>query len=183
MADLTLEALIQQIQSDEDTVRAGARDNASSVGAQAILPLAKLAASGEREIQRSSIQAMQNIVDYAGRPGAEEEAGAVSAELLKLLDDPQPIQLRRDVLWMIWQIAGDEAVEPVAALLTHAKLRDGARMTLERLPGAKATAALQTALATANDSDKPAIAHSLRQRGIATPGLPDLRLVPTKREE
>jgi hypothetical protein len=81
---------------------------------------------------------------------------------------------------MTWQIAGEEAVAPVAALLAHQELHEDARMALERLPGGKATAALQAALATADDTQKSALAHSLRVRRVDTPGVPDLRLQPTK---
>ena len=181
MEELTLDVLLKNIQSTEDGVRAGARDHAGAVGAKAVGPLAKIAASGELEIARAANRAIQNIVYHAGRPGAAEEAKAVAAELLKLLGDSQPTQLRRDVLWMTWQIAGEEAVEPVAALLGHKELGEDARMALERLPGDKATAVLQAALAKANDDAKPALAHSLRVRGVETPGVPDLRLKPTKK--
>jgi len=180
MEDLTLDVLLKNIQSTEDPVRAAARDGAGPIGAPAVLPLAKLAADGELEVARAATRAIQNIVYHAGRPGAEGEAQAVAAELVKLLVDPQPLQLRRNVLWMTWQIAGEEAVDPVAALLTNADLREDARMTLERLPGEKATAALQAALAAAAEADRPALAHSLNVRGVATPGVPDLRLKPTK---
>lgn len=181
MEELTLEKLIEQIQSTDDALRAAARDHAGPVGARAVLPLAKLAASGELEIARAAQRAIQNIVYYAGRPGAEVEAKAVAAELPKLLGDSQPLQLRRDVLWLTWQIAGEEAVAPVAALLANAELREDARMALERLPGQKATAALQAALATATGANKSALAHSLRVRGVETSGAPDLRLTPTKK--
>ena len=180
MEELTHDVLLKNIQSTEDPVRAAARDGAGPVGAPAVLPLAKLAASGDLETARAAVRAIQNIVYYAGRPGAASEAQAVAAELLKLLGDSQPLQLRRDVLWMTWQIAGEEAVKPVVALLAHAELREDARMTLERLPGDQATAALQAALAAAAEADKPALAHSLNVRGVATPGVPDLRLTPTK---
>ncbi len=180
MEELTLEMLIERIQSTDDTVRAAARDNAVPVGAPAVLPLAKIAAAGELEVARAANRAIQNIVHFAGRPGAEDEAKAVAAELLKLLGDAQPLQLRRDVLWMTWQIADEEAVEPVASLLANADLRQDARMALERLPGDKATDALKAALATASDADKPALAHSLRVRGVETPGVPDVKLVPTR---
>jgi hypothetical protein len=181
MEELTLDVLIKNIHNAEDAVRAAARDGAGPVGAPAVLPLAKLAAGGELETARAAVRAIQNIVYHAGRPGAEGEAKAVAAELLKLLGDSQPLQLRRDVLWMTWQIAGEEAVEPVAALLGNAELREDARMTLERLPGEKATAALQAALTAAPAADKPALAHSLGVRGVQTPGVPDLRLTPTKK--
>jgi hypothetical protein len=82
---------------------------------------------------------------------------------------------------MTWQIAGEEAVEPVAALLAHKELGEDARMALERLPGEKATATLQAALASADEAAKPALAHSLRVRGVEVPGVPDLRLKPTKK--
>ena len=104
----------------------------------------------------------------------------MAAELLKLLDQDLPLQLRRDVLWMTWQIAGEEAVGPVAALLKNRELHEDARMALERLPGDQATAALQAALAAAAEDAKPALAHSLRVRGVQVPGVPDLRLKPTK---
>ncbi len=186
MEPLTLEKLIEQIQSKDAAVRAAARDGAGPVGAAAVSPLAKIAASGELEVARAANRAIQNIVYHAGRPGADDDAKAVAAELLKLLDGSLlngglPVQLRRDALWMTWQIAGEEAVEPVAALLASADLREDARMTLERLPGEKATAALQAALAAAKDAEKPAFAHSLGVRGVETPGVPDLRLVPTKK--
>lgn len=181
MAKLTLDTLIENIQNTDDTVRATVRDSAGLVGAPAVLPLAKIAASSELEIARAANRAIQNIVYYVGRPGAEDEAAAVTTELLKLLDDAQPLQLRRDVLWMTWQIAGEEAVEPIANLLAHAELREDARMALECLPSDKATTVLQAALATASDAEKPALAHSLRVCGIETPGIPDLRLVPTKK--
>lgn len=181
MEELTLDVLIKNIQSTDDAVRAAARDGAGPLGSQAVLPLAKLAADGELETARAARGAIQNIVYHAGRPSAQAEAKAVAAELLKLLGDSQPLPFRRDVLWMTWQIAGEEAVEPVAALLANADLREDARMALERLPGEKATAALQAALTAAAAADKPALAHSLGVRGVQTPGVPDLRLTPTKK--
>ena len=180
MEELTFDILIKNIESKDDTVRAAARDGAGPVGAKAVPALAEIAATGELEVARAANRAIQNIVYFAGRPGAKDEAKAVAGELLMLLGNDQPVQLRRDVLWMTWQIAGEEAVEPVAALLANAELREDARMALERLPGDKATAALKAALAAATDAEKPALAHSLRVRGVKTPGVPDLRLKPTK---
>jgi HEAT repeat protein len=181
MEELTLDLLIKNIQSTDDTVRAAARDAAGPLGAKAVLPLAKIATSGELEIARAAKRAILNIVYFAGRPGAEAEAKAVAAELLKLLGDSEPLQFRRDVLWMTWQIAGEEAVEPVAALLAIDELREDARMALERLPGAGATAALQAGRARVSEAEKPAFAHSLRVRGVEVAGVPDLRLKPTKK--
>lgn len=177
---LTLDMLIERIKSEDANVRAAARDNAGQVGAAAIAPLAKIACHGDFEIARAANRAMQNIVYHAGRPGAAEEAKAVSAELVKLVGSEPPLQFRRDVMWMLWQIAGPEAVKPVAALLDNPDLRDDARMCLEGLPADEAVAALQAALQTAPDDFKPALAHSLRKRGVSVPDIPDLRLVPAK---
>ncbi len=180
MEELTLDWLMEKIQSSDHAERANARDHAGPVGAQALAPLAQVAATEELEIARAANRAMQNVVYYAGRPGAEDEAKAVSLELLKLLGDDQPVQLRRDVLWMTWQIADSEAVGPVAELLADSDLHEDARMALERLPGEEATAALQAALAAAAEEEKPAIAYSLRVRGVEVSGVPDLRLKPVK---
>ncbi|MFO7805771.1 MAG: hypothetical protein R6V30_08910 [Paracoccaceae bacterium] len=177
---LTLDMLIERIASDDADVRAAARDNAGQVGAEAIAPLAKIACEGDFEIARAANRAMQNVVYHAGRPGAAKEAEAVSAELVKLVGPEPPLQFRRDVMWMLWQIAGPEAVEPVAALLDNSDLRQDARMCLEGLPAAEAVDALQAKLRTAPDDFKPALAHSLRKRGVSVPDVPDLRLVPTK---
>jgi hypothetical protein len=180
MAKLNLDVLIENIQSEDHAVRAAARDGAAAIGAKAVGPLAEIAASGALEAARAAQRAIQRIVYHAGRPGAEDEAKAVQGELLKLLGESQPLQFRRDVLWMTWQIADEDAVEPVAALLADEQLCEDARMALERMPGESATRALQTALASATAPEKPALAHSLRKRGVETPGVPDLRLVPTK---
>ena len=106
MEPLTLELLIQNIQSNDDAVRAAARDHAGPFGAPAIAPLAAIAAKGELEIARAAVRAMQNVVYHAGRPGAGAEAAAVASELVKLISAEPPLQLRRDILWMTWQIAG-----------------------------------------------------------------------------
>ena len=181
MNELTLDTLVDGIQNADHAQRAAARDGAGPVGAQAVPPLAKIAAGGDFEVARAANRAIQNIVYHAGRPGAEDEAKAVAAALLELLGDSYPVQLRRDALWMTWQIASEEAVDPVAALLGDSELHEDARMALERLPGEKATAALKSALAAAADADKPALAHSLRVRGVDVPGVADLRLVPAKK--
>ncbi len=180
MEPLTLELLIKNIQSSDESLRAAARDGAGPVGAAAIGPLAAIAAQGELEIARAAVRAMQNIVYYAGRPGADDEAAAVAAELVQLISAEPPLQLRRDILWLTWQIAGAPAVPAVASLLDHPDLGGDARMCLEGLPVEEAITALQAALATAPDAQKPALAHSLRKRGVEVTGVKDVRLVPKK---
>jgi hypothetical protein len=180
MNRLTLDQLIQDIQSDDHIVRAAARDQAGTVGAVAIGPCGEIAASDNFEVARAANRAIQNIVYFTGRPGAEAEAAAVAAELLNLLDESKPTQLRKDALWMIWQIAGEQATNRVAACLEDPEIAEDARMALERLPGEAATAALKTAFDKASEVDRPALAYSLGMRGVMVKGVPDLRLKGTK---
>jgi len=180
MDELTLDRLLEQIQSKDDAQRAAARNQAATLGALAVAPLARLASEASLEVARAANQALQDIVHHAGRPGAENQARAVSRELVKLLGQTQSLQFQRDVLWMIGEIGDEEVVEAVAKQLINDALSEDARMTLERVPGDEATAALHRALVTASDEEKPALAHSLRLRGVDIPGVPDLRLVPTR---
>ena len=101
--------------------------------------------------------------------------------LLELLAHDQPGALRREVLWMLSEIAGDESVDSVAALLKNKELREDARMALDRIPGAKSLAALQAALEETDDDFKHNIAQSLRNRGFEVEGVPCHKLVPTKK--
>lgn len=172
--------LIMKIQDKDDKVRAAAVLQAGKAGASAVRPLAGIMASGEMEVARSARNALWQIVRSAGRPGAMAEAKAVVAELLPLCQEGQPLAVRREVLWMLSEIAGDGAVEAISPLLANADLREDARMVLQRLPGERSLAALQAALKTAPDDFKANIAVSLRQRGVEVPGLPSAKLVPTK---
>ena len=92
----------------------------------------------------------------------------------------QPVAVRREMLWMLSECAGDEAVEAAAGLLGNQELREYARMTLERIPGDQSLAALRNAMKTVPVGFKPNIAQSLRKRGVEVPGLPCQKLVPIK---
>jgi hypothetical protein len=87
---------------------------------------------------------------------------------------------RRELLWMLSEIGGDESVEPIAALLADTELRDDARMALQRIPGDKSLAALEGGLAAAPNDFKINIAQSLRSRGVTVPGHSCQKMVPTK---
>ena len=115
---------------------------------------------------------------HAGRPGAAREARAVAAELIALLPNI-PTVVRREALWMLSEISGDDAVAPMAALLTDKEVREDARCALTRLPGRRATTALKDAFAKAPEEFKFALAESLRQRGERVDGYPSRKLVPT----
>ena len=166
--------------SNAETIRAKAWQHAYVVGPAAIQPVAALMVETKLEITRAAKRAVWKIVRHAGRPGAEVEREAAVAELLGLLSDDQPRAVRAEVLWMLSEIAGDEAVEPVAALLSNEELREDARMVLQRIDGDASLAALQAAMTTVPDDFKINIAQSLRARGVKVEGRPCQKLLPTK---
>jgi len=179
-ATTSLEAFLTQLKSADDKARTEAWFSAGPLGAPAVQPLAALLTHTDREVARAASRALGKIAHYAGRPGAGAERKAVAAALSAALSAGPPAAARRELLWLLSEIGGDEAVPPVAALLSDPELRDDARMVLERLPGIKATAALKAALQHAPEDFKPSLAHALRRKGINVEGVPDLRRVPTK---
>lgn len=171
--------LVTKIKSPDDKVRGPAWQAAGPAGAPAVAPLAAVMSDRDFEVARCARRAIERIVRHAGRPGADAERQAVAAELVKLLGPGEPA-VRRHALWMLSEIGDAPAVDPMAALLADAALREDARCALERIPGAAATSALKAALGTAPEDFRPALAHSLRVRGEKIEGYPSQKLVPTK---
>jgi HEAT repeat protein len=172
--------LLEGIRSTDDQVRMQAWLAAGPVGAAAVKPLAEAMRADDLEVARAAKRALWQITHYVGRPGADSEKRPVLAELIALCGGDQPPAVRREVLWMLSEIGGDESVDTVAELLVNEDLREDARMALQRIPGDKSLAALRAALAAAPADFKPNIAVSLRQRGVEVPGIPDLKLTPVK---
>jgi hypothetical protein len=184
MAELTLDSLIAKIKDKDDKVRAAAWQAAGSVGAAAIRPLAGVAKDGELEVARSANRAMWQIVRHSGRPGADAEKKETAEALIDLVqDEQQPVQLRRDVVWMLSEILDDGAIDPPAAarFLTDADLREDVRAALQRIGGKNAIAALKAGLEAAPDDFKPSIACGLRALGVEVPSVPCQKLKPSKK--
>ena len=154
---------------------------AGTADAAAVKSLAAAMSDKEHEVARAGKRGLWKIVRHAGRPRARSEKKAVVALLIELLRDDQPVSVRREVLWMLSEIGGRESIEPIAAMLSNKELREDARMVLQRIPGKKSLAALKAGLKAAPDDFKLNIAQSLRQRGVKVPGLPCVKLVPTKK--
>lgn len=172
--------LIEKIKSPDDKVRGPAWQAAAPLGAPAIKPLAEVALSGaEMEVTRAAKRAMWKIVRHASRPKADKEQAAVEAALLPLLASGEP-NVRREFVWMLSEIGGNDSVAPLAALLADKDLREDARAALQRIPGRKSLAALKSALKTAPEDYRPAIAVSLRARGETVKEYPSQKLVPTR---
>jgi len=183
MEELTLDVLIARIKDKDDKVRAAAWQAAGPVGAAAIRPLAAVAKEGEMEVARAANRAMWQIVRFRGRPGARAEKNATVDALIEVLTyDQQPVQLRRDVVWMLSEIIDDAAIAPdeAAKFLAHPDLREDIRAALQRVGGPNAVATLKAGLASAPDDFKPSIACGLRALGVDVPDVPCLKLKPTK---
>ncbi len=171
--------LLAKIKDKDDKVRGPAWQNAGPAGAPAVKPLAAVMSDPDFEIARAAKRALWQIVRYAGRPGADEARRAVSRELIPLLEG-QPAPVRREVLWMLSEIGTRRAVRPIAVLLADREVREDARAALERIPGDESLNALRAGLESVPEEFKPAVAHSLRVRGVEVSGYPSQKLTPTR---
>lgn len=179
LADETasVDSLISQLKNKDDNVRGPAWRQAGSYGARAVKPLAELIGHPDLETDRAARRALAQIVHEAGQPGHSGQAKAVSAELAQLLST-QSTPIQSEALWLLSEIAGDAAVAAMANLLSNPQVREDARCALTRLPGRAATKALRRALISAPDEFKPALAQSLRVRGVRVDGFPSQKLKP-----
>ncbi len=179
----SLDQLIAQIKDKNDKVRSKAWQAAGSVGAQAIQSLALVAKESELEVSRSASRAMWQIVRCAGRPDAEAARRDTLAALAKVVRDAQmPVQLRRDAIWMLSEIAKDEEIQPdrVAWGLEDKDIREDVRAALVRIGGENSLAVLKEGFETATGDFKVALACSLRTRGVEVADPPCPKLVPTR---
>ena len=173
--------LLAGIRDADDKVRTEAWLSAGAVGAPAVMPLAETMADDDLEVARAAKRALWKIVRHAGRPRAVKEKRAVEAELVVLLGNNHPVPVRREVIWMLSEIGGRNAIAPIARLIKNTELREDARMALERIPTKRALQALKFRFKNAPEDFKPNLAQSLRKRGVEVDGYPCRKLVPKKR--
>lgn len=171
--------LIASLTNTDDAVRGPAWQGAAAFGAEAVKPLAGVMVHPDFEIARSARRALWVVVRHAGRPAAAKEAQAVTKELLALLAGSPP-GVQRELVWMLSEIAGDDAIGPMSALLANPTLRQDALSALQRLPGVKVTRALSFAFGNVPEDFKSAVADALRNRGETVKGYPSQKLVPTR---
>ncbi len=185
MEELTLDALLERIKSDDPDVRTAAWLAAGNVGAPAIQPLAEIMAKGELEVSRAAKRAMWKIVRTVGAPGRDACKASVEAELIRLLAEGQPDAIRREALWMLSEIGGEktiEAIRDIPNILENKAIREDARCCVERIPIQAAVEALKEGLEAAPPDFALALAQSLRARGVEVDKekYPCQKLVPTK---
>ncbi|HUT95407.1 MAG TPA: hypothetical protein VMY37_38485 [Thermoguttaceae bacterium] len=185
MEELTLDALLKGIKSDDPDVRTKAWLAAGQIGAPALAPLAKIVAEGDLEVSRAAKRAMWKIVRTVGAPGRGDCKAAAETELIGLLGEGQPDSVRCEVLWMLSEIGGEktiDAIREIPDLLENKALREDARCCVERIPGQAAVDALAEGLEASEDEFQLALAQSLRARGVEVDQekYPCKKLVPTK---
>lgn len=167
-----------------EDAKAARRPSWSAVETMDISPLAWTMGTGDQRVSRKAKRTMLLIVRSAGRPGADARRRKVAADLAGLCrNEKLPTNVKRDILWMLSEVADEDAVDVVAKLLSNTALREDARMVLERIPGEKSLAVLKTAMADASDDFKPNLAQSLRKRGVKVSGWPCQKLTPVKQTE
>ncbi len=183
MDEITLDQILEMIKGSDENARAEAWQSAGPLGAAAVKPLAGLISHEEIEVSRAGKRAVWLIVRHVGRPGNDDARKAVEAELCGLLGDDQPVVIRREVLWMLSEIGGDVAVDAIREIpdiLEDTDLRDDARCAVQRIPTVYALQTLKDGLEAAPDDYQPALAQSLRVRGVDVPGIACEKLTATK---
>jgi len=187
MEETALMELIAKIKGSDEEARAAAWQSAEKLGASAVKPLAAVMTDEDTEVARAAKRGLWLIVRRVGRPGTDDgERKSIVAALCGLLGNDQPAAVGREVLWMLSEIGGDEAVAAIREIpdvLENKQLREDARCAVQRIPGNAAVEALQDAFEGAADDFKYAIAESLRDRGIDVTGYPSRKLVPTRKTQ
>ena len=173
--------LLAGIKDADDKVRTQAWLNAGQAGAPAVTSLAEVMTDDDLEVARAAKRALWKIVRHAGRPRAVKEKRAVEKELVGLLGKDQPVPVRREVIWMLSEIGARNSIKALSRLIANKKLREDARMALERIPSKQAVQALKFRFRKAPGDFKPNLAQSLRKRGVDVEGYPCQKLVPTKK--
>lgn len=174
-----VESLIRRLRMDDDMIRGPALQGAGSLGAPAVAPLVAEMCSSPPGTAQAARRALWNVVRFAGRPGAGSQGGAVVSQIREVFGQA-PAAIQRELIWMISEL-GDQRVVPwLSELLDHPELREDARCALMRIPGARALAALRTALSGAEGPFAGALADALRARGESVVDPPSRNRTPDR---
>lgn len=172
--------IVAALKGKDDGQRAEAIRAAPAIGATVVPAIAPLLGGADVEVRRAARRALEGIVHHAARTGIGKEARAVETALIAALKI-DAVAVRREVLWLLSEIGGDDCVAAVSPFLANVALREDARCVLQRIPGGKSLRALKDALRAAPEDFRPNVAESLRKRGEKVSGYPSQRLVPTKK--
>ena len=163
-----LGAFLDGIRSPDHGVRMKARLSAPGHGASAVAELGKILVGPDREPSITASHALTLIVHHAGRPDAEKERGPVLRELGKLVEGSSNSYLRREALWLMGFIGGDEGSVKVAEKCLWDEdehVAEIARLVLERMPGRFAHHAVMAAIGKADEELRADLLFTLAKRG------------------
>lgn len=159
-----LQTFLEKLGNENGETRAAAISDARGIGADGVLPLAKMIGGSDLAAAKAAGEALKRIVHHAARPGAAAEAKAVSTHLLQLATSDQAVAVRREALHLLGYIAHEHQAERIASLLRNPVLREDVRQTLQRIPGRKVDTVLEDALRAAPPDFAAAIKLTLKHR-------------------
>jgi HEAT repeat protein len=159
-------SLLDRLQSPDANMRYKTWRAAGPTGASAVKGLADLMTSPDKGIARSARGALETIAYYAARPGAANDAHAVSMELLQVAVADRPVAVRAQALYLLGFTGDGRVVPTVVKLLASPEVREEARIALERIPGSASLNALKKAETTVPADFQPNIRQSLHNREL-----------------
>lgn len=164
--------LVTALTSGSAETAVAAAQAAGPAGTAAIAPVAQLIGNADPLVAKHARLALDNLVDYACRPGADAEKQAAAAELEKLLAPEMPEFARRDALQLLGLAGSDVNVPAMAKLLSDPVLMQDAAMGLARIAAPSATQTLLDALKTADAAAQVEIVGAISSRTDKTSRQP-----------
>lgn len=144
--------------------RASTIRDAWSLGAGGVRPLLEIVADTDGFAARVAREALEQIATHAARPGAEQDAGAVSTALWEIARSTMRIPARRYAVHLLGVVGGESRCRQLGALLEVEELREDVRLALIRMPDSSADEVLREARCRAEGSFRTSLDQALLQR-------------------
>ena len=156
---------LNDIQSNDADARFNAWRAAGDVDPVVIGDLGKLAGSSTPGIARAAREALTTMTHSVGKNLNAPNREAVVKGLLSLNNAALPVRIH--ALRLLSNIAGEDAVGPIAKDIDNPDLREEVVYCLERIPGDASMEALLQAYPQAKDDFKPRILAAFGHRRYA----------------
>jgi hypothetical protein len=144
---------IKNLQDEDPEVRYNTWNSAGNLSPKAIPMIAKLLDADQPGIAKAGEGALDRIVYSSGKDLSSEKAKEVQNELLGLTEsDSRTVKVY--AIRMLSLVAGDEAVEKIAAIANDPAYAEEAIYALERIPGRTAAKAIVAAANAGTDAFK-----------------------------
>lgn len=160
----TTDALIQKLGGDDAKAQAEARHLLPRQSVDAVPKLLPLVVQEKETVWRAAFNVLADFASEVSVPGREADRAAVTASLMTLIatEQPKEIKLRGLRLLPLVVPAGYD-IQPMAALLDDADLRERARAALTETNTPEARLALREALKKADADFQCALLNALGQ--------------------